>query len=249
MSITTTMVELQCPVPECTFATPDDSSENLACTLQTAHTYGVHMQQQHAPATGGYPVCGPKLERPKVDMGVGKEEWNMFTRRWDTFVTGCGLDLRWSFGWSRNLHCLHYPLEKILCLNSVCAVGVWINDTWANIPLISGIFDFSSFSVFAPGWAVALNTHLMGLGVECAPAIFREILKDFYQFSESHNEYLYQRCLQQAHPWWFRQCSQRCCCRSTWDGNCMFQLWLKLVPQRSEKAHYGLASSASTQLV
>ena len=86
------MVKIECPVPQCTFATPEESSENVACALLTTHTYGVHMQQQHTPAPGGNPVRGPKLERPKVDLGVSKEEWNMFTRRWDTFVTGCGLD-------------------------------------------------------------------------------------------------------------------------------------------------------------
>ena len=35
---------------------------------------------------------GPRLERPKVDVGVTPEEWNVFTRRWDAFITGSGLD-------------------------------------------------------------------------------------------------------------------------------------------------------------
>ena len=83
---------MQCTVPECTFATPDDSSENVVCTLLTAHTYGVHMQQQRAPATGGHLVRGPKLEKRKVDLGVSKEEWNKITCRWDTIVTGCWPD-------------------------------------------------------------------------------------------------------------------------------------------------------------
>ena len=35
---------------------------------------------------------GPKLEWPKVDVGINQEEWNVFIRRWDVFVTGSGLD-------------------------------------------------------------------------------------------------------------------------------------------------------------
>ena len=35
---------------------------------------------------------GPKLERPKVDSGLSQEDWNLFIRRWDAFVTGSGLD-------------------------------------------------------------------------------------------------------------------------------------------------------------
>ena len=35
---------------------------------------------------------GPKLERPKVNIGVSTEEWNVFTRRWEVFRTGSGID-------------------------------------------------------------------------------------------------------------------------------------------------------------
>ena len=35
---------------------------------------------------------GPKLERPKVDVGVTTEEWNVFVRRWDVFRAGSGID-------------------------------------------------------------------------------------------------------------------------------------------------------------
>ena len=35
---------------------------------------------------------GPKLERPKVDVGVTIEEWNVFTRRWEVFKSGSGID-------------------------------------------------------------------------------------------------------------------------------------------------------------
>ena len=35
---------------------------------------------------------GPKLERPKVDVGVTTEEWNVFVRRWDVFRARSGID-------------------------------------------------------------------------------------------------------------------------------------------------------------
>ena len=35
---------------------------------------------------------GPRLDRPKVDVGINQEEWNIFARRWDAFTAGSGLD-------------------------------------------------------------------------------------------------------------------------------------------------------------
>ena len=49
-----------------------------------------------AHATGAPPppasIRGPKLERPKVNVGISTEEWNVFTRRWEVFRTGAGFD-------------------------------------------------------------------------------------------------------------------------------------------------------------
>ena len=35
---------------------------------------------------------GPKLDRPKVNVGVSTEEWNAFIRRWEVFRIGSGID-------------------------------------------------------------------------------------------------------------------------------------------------------------
>ena len=32
------------------------------------------------------------FERPKVNIGVSTEEWNVFTRQWEVFRTGSGID-------------------------------------------------------------------------------------------------------------------------------------------------------------
>ena len=64
-----------------------EMSETVACALLTAHT-PVHT----APSLLGSATSGPKLERPKVDVGLNEEEWNVFERRWDAFVAGSRLN-------------------------------------------------------------------------------------------------------------------------------------------------------------
>jgi len=81
------MVVIQCPIPGCGYATPE-VSESIAIALLTTHT-----TQHTAPAPVASEISkGPRLDRPKVEMGVTPEEWNIFTRRWDAFVHGSGLN-------------------------------------------------------------------------------------------------------------------------------------------------------------
>ena len=39
-----------------------------------------------------YSTESPKLERPKVEIGISTEEWNIFNRRWEVFRAGSGID-------------------------------------------------------------------------------------------------------------------------------------------------------------
>ena len=78
------MISLECPIPGCGYSTPE-ASEVVACALLAAHT-PVHTAPSLMSNVG--PANGPKLERPKVDIGINKEEWNIFERRWDAFVIG-----------------------------------------------------------------------------------------------------------------------------------------------------------------
>ena len=87
------MVVIECSVPDCTFTT-DDVSEALAIALLSNHNLA-HCNLAPAVADAApAPTAprGPKLERPKVDVGVTIEEWNVFTRRWEVFKSGSGID-------------------------------------------------------------------------------------------------------------------------------------------------------------
>ena len=84
---------IQCP--RCDYKSPEGLPKSVALAVFAAHV------TQHAPTpptpAPAPPVSapahrGPKLERPKVEMGVSMEEWNIFTRRWDAYVIGEGLD-------------------------------------------------------------------------------------------------------------------------------------------------------------
>ena len=75
--------------PRCDYSTPVDASEAVAIALLNAHV----TEHTATPVNTSTPSPrGPKLDRPKVDVGVSLEEWNVFTRRWDAFVLGSGLD-------------------------------------------------------------------------------------------------------------------------------------------------------------
>ncbi len=76
---------VQCSVPDCPFRT-EDVSENLAIALLTNHGHA------HTATAATHALRGPKLERPKVDIGVTLEEWNVFVRRWNVFKSGSGID-------------------------------------------------------------------------------------------------------------------------------------------------------------
>ncbi|KAK5884464.1 hypothetical protein CesoFtcFv8_018283 [Champsocephalus esox] len=85
------MVIVGCPVPGCEFES-QDLSEALVIAILTIHGFS----HQHASPVMAAPAQapaphGPRLDRPKVDVGVSIEEWNVFIRRWDVFRAGSGI--------------------------------------------------------------------------------------------------------------------------------------------------------------
>ena len=85
------MVKVKCSVPNCDFVT-EDGSEALVIAILTNH--GLAYQNIPAASTAQAPVAprGPKLERPRVDIVVTTEGWNVFVRRWNVFRSGSGID-------------------------------------------------------------------------------------------------------------------------------------------------------------
>ena len=83
------MVVVRCSVPGCEFAT-GNISEELAIALLANHGFA-HQITPPPPPPPAPNTRGPKLERPKVDIAVTVEEWNVFTRRWEVFRVGSGI--------------------------------------------------------------------------------------------------------------------------------------------------------------
>jgi len=81
------MVVISCTIPTCDFKT-GDISEALAIALLANHglTHQCTLPNTTGPLLLPIPR-GPKLEQPKVNIGVSTEEWNMFTRRFEVFRT------------------------------------------------------------------------------------------------------------------------------------------------------------------
>ena len=82
---------IQCP--RCDYKTQENLQKSVALAVFAAHVTA-HSTPPAAPAptTAPAPRGPPKLERPKVGMGISMEEWNVFKRRWDAFVIESGLD-------------------------------------------------------------------------------------------------------------------------------------------------------------
>ena len=80
------VVVIDCAYPGCAFQS-EDAPETIVCSILQSHA---------APAPGPNfnraPPEGPKLTRPSIDVGVSLEAWNVFTRRWQMFRQGSGIN-------------------------------------------------------------------------------------------------------------------------------------------------------------
>ena len=72
---------VKCPL--CPYQT-EDVEGNVVTALLNLHAMS-HSQQAPAPVP-------PKLERPRIDVGVEEEVWNNFMRRWEAFRVGSGIN-------------------------------------------------------------------------------------------------------------------------------------------------------------
>ena len=82
--------EITCPINGCDYST-GNVSEAVAIALLTTHAIS-HSAPPQPVVNVPAPVRGPKLDRPKVDVGISMEEWNMFERHWNVFKSGSGIN-------------------------------------------------------------------------------------------------------------------------------------------------------------
>ena len=75
----TSDINIQCPVPNCSYET-GTFPQMVAVTLLSTHAT-VHS----APSLPKPTQHGPKLQRPQIDIGVSAEEWKLFESRWKLF--------------------------------------------------------------------------------------------------------------------------------------------------------------------
>lgn len=79
------MVIVKCPALGCPYETSDEDAQVVAALLNIhAISHSQPAQTTHCPQ--------PKLERPRIDVGMEEEVWNGFIRRWEAFRIGSGIN-------------------------------------------------------------------------------------------------------------------------------------------------------------
>ena len=85
------MVRIGCSFPECDYVAEHDDSAIVASLLNIhCQTHAMAAFSLAAPRPSAPPQ--PKLDRPRVDMGIEEEVWNGFIRRWEAFKIGSGIN-------------------------------------------------------------------------------------------------------------------------------------------------------------
>ena len=79
-------------MPNCGYSTIE-GSDAVAVAQLTNHNLLHQITGNSANANNSAQLKGPRLERPRIDMGVDCETWNTFERRWDNFLRGSGIDV------------------------------------------------------------------------------------------------------------------------------------------------------------
>ena len=84
------MVRIGCSFPECDYVAEHDDSAIVASLLNIhCQTHAMAAFSLAAPRPSAPPQ--PKLDRPRVDMGIEEEVWNGFIRRWEAFKIRSGI--------------------------------------------------------------------------------------------------------------------------------------------------------------
>ena len=78
-------IDIPCPIAGCEYSTRS-VPEAVAVVLLSTHAIS------HTASSNASNVrSGPKLDRPKVELGISMEQWNLFVRKWNVFKTGSNI--------------------------------------------------------------------------------------------------------------------------------------------------------------
>ena len=77
---------VQCPMPDCTYAT-EDMDVAIAAALLMVHN-NIHTNTGARTAATINKQRAPKIERPSIGKGSTEEIWNAFLQRWTMFKRG-----------------------------------------------------------------------------------------------------------------------------------------------------------------
>ena len=77
------MPVINCPYPDCTYAT-GDITEALASTMLTIHASGAHSVNT---ATTTTPCRIERVKRPIISAAGTSEDWTYFQARWEEYTT------------------------------------------------------------------------------------------------------------------------------------------------------------------
>ena len=83
------MPAIECPFPDCTYAT-DDVDAAIAAVLLTIHN-NTHTNPGQTTTPADTRQKAPKIDRPSVTQGSTEENWNAFLARWNMFQRGTRL--------------------------------------------------------------------------------------------------------------------------------------------------------------
>ena len=129
------MVIVACPLQGCSFVTDDLDASIVAVLLQ------IHASSHSAENVNS--MKGPKLDRPRIDVGADQEMWNSFLRRWENFRTGS--NIRDSIAPVQLLQCASEELSEMLLKTEPRIASLPIDEvlsamkSLAVIPVAKGI--------------------------------------------------------------------------------------------------------------
>ncbi len=111
------MPRYRCPYPECTYET-EDAEGQLAATLLSIHSAGVHNHTQAGEGSSAQPVTArvEKVRHQTVSAAGSSEEWSYFETRWHDYLEATKIT-----GKDRVielLECCDEPLRKDLTRNA-----------------------------------------------------------------------------------------------------------------------------------